>query len=99
MPKSTLCRILKNSDKIRSECAVGHGKVKRLHSQDLPELEKCLVLWIKQCLDKNLPIGGPLIKEKALHFSQRLNIIEFKASNGWLEGFKKWNEVIFKKVW
>ena len=55
--------------------------------------------WIKPCtpglFNKDLlghSISGPLLQEKAKHFSTQLNTEtadrEFKASTGWLEKFK-----------
>ena len=55
--------------------------------------------WIKPCtldlFNKDLlgtPISGPLLQEKAKHFSTQLNTEtadhKFKASTGWLEKFK-----------
>ncbi|XP_053406380.1 tigger transposable element-derived protein 6-like [Mercenaria mercenaria] len=35
-----------------------------------------------------MPVSGPIIKEKALHFANELEISEFKASNGWLDKWK-----------
>jgi len=39
-----------------------------------------------------MPISGPLLEEKAKHFSMQLNTEvgdrEFKPSTGWLEKFK-----------
>ncbi|GBN46716.1 Tigger transposable element-derived protein 4, partial [Araneus ventricosus] len=38
--------------------------------------------------DKNFPISGPFIIEKALQFAKALGYDEFRGSNGWLEKFK-----------
>ena len=46
--------------------------------------------WYKEV---TVPVTGTLIREKALSFAHRLGISTFKASNGWLEGFKKRYEV------
>lgn len=45
IPKSTLCRIIQNNEKIRSQCIDGKGKLKRIRSAEYPELEKCLLTW------------------------------------------------------
>ena len=98
VPKSTLYRIIQNKDKIRSQCAEGKGKLKRMRSAEYPELEKCLSTWIKQVRNKNIPISGPMIKEKAQEFASRLHIDNFCGSNGWLEGFKRRNGIVFKNI-
>jgi hypothetical protein len=37
-------------------------------------------------------------KKKAQHFVKSLGHEQFKASNGWLENFKKRHDIAFKKV-
>lgn len=98
IPMSTLCRIIKNNEKIRSQCIEGKGKLKRIRAAEYPEVEKCLCTWIKQVRNNNIPISGPMIKEKAQEFASKLHIDNFSGSNGWLEGFKKRNDIAFKNV-
>jgi len=38
---------------------------------------------------KNLPISCPILQTEAMQLAEKMNIKEFKASNGWLEKFKK----------
>ena len=97
VPKSTLYRIIQNKDKIDSNCYEGQGKLKRARLSEYPELEKRAVSWMKQNLAKDVPIGGPLIKQKAQEIAADLKICEFNASNGWLEGFKRRNDLVFRK--
>ena len=42
---------------------------------------------------RKLPISGPMLQEKALQFAKDLGNTEFKASNGWLESFRKCNNI------
>lgn len=39
-----------------------------------------------------------MIKEKAQELASKLHIDNFSGSNGWLEGFKKRNDIAFKNV-
>ncbi|CAF4944274.1 unnamed protein product [Pieris macdunnoughi] len=90
--------IINNKEKIRSQCIDGKGKLKRIRAAEYPEVEKCLCTWIKQVRNNNIPISTPMIKEKAQEFASKLHIDNFSGSNGWLEGFKKRNNIAFKNV-
>ena len=46
----------------------------------------------------SMPVSGPLVREQALRFAARLGNTEFKASNGWLDCFRKRHNVTFGAV-
>ncbi|GBM89503.1 hypothetical protein AVEN_43031-1 [Araneus ventricosus] len=46
--------------------------------------------------DKNVPISGPFIIEKALQFVKAFEYDEFQGSNGWLEKFKRRHGILAK---
>ncbi|GBN18119.1 Tigger transposable element-derived protein 6 [Araneus ventricosus] len=48
--------------------------------------------------DKNVPISGLFIIEKALQFEKALEYSEFRGSNGWPEKFKRRHGIITKVV-
>ncbi|GBL72508.1 Tigger transposable element-derived protein 4 [Araneus ventricosus] len=48
--------------------------------------------------DKNVPISGPFIIEKALQFVKALGYDEFRGSNGWLENFKRRHGIMSKVI-
>ncbi|CAB3252374.1 unnamed protein product [Arctia plantaginis] len=98
LPESTYYKSIKSKDSIKSECSDGHGNIKRTRVSEFPNIEKCLLEWIKQTLDKNIPIDEPLLKEKSKEFATKLGIQNFSASNGWLEGFKRRHDIAFKKA-
>lgn len=77
--------VIKSKDSIKSECSDGHGNIKRSRVSEFPNIEKCVLEWIKQTLDEYIPIDGPLLKEKSKEFARKLGIQNFSASNGWLE--------------
>jgi transposase-like protein len=45
-----------------------------------------------------MDLSGPKIKEKAKEFAQQFGLLNFKGSDGWLEGFKKRNSSILRSV-
>jgi hypothetical protein len=49
-------------------------------------------------LNKNMTLDGNLLKQQALKFCLMFQENEFKASCGWLDGFKKRNNISFKTI-
>ena len=47
---------------------------------------------------QNVPIGGHIIREKALDFAKELNITDFKASEGQLDQSKNRHNVVFRTL-
>lgn len=97
IPASTLATILKSKDKFSEDSGLNINS-KRLKSCVFKDVEECVLKWLKQCRDKKIPIGGPILQEKAQRFAVELGHEGFRASNGWLQNFKKRNEVVFRKI-
>lgn len=99
IPANTLSTILKNKEKISSVVGVGCGKKrKRVKGPGNPDVDQCVLKWFKQARDKNIPLSGTLIRAKAEEFGASLGKDSFKASTGWLDGFKERNKISFKAV-
>ena len=93
--KDVVYRALSQRDTIaNAPCTI----VKRIKQAEYPELENGILSWFKQTRSENLPVDGPLLKEKALQLADALGIKEFQGSEGWLSRFKKRNSIIFKSV-
>lgn len=71
---------------------------KRKREIEYADIDECVLQWFKQCRDNTVSLGGQIIKEKAQMFAEALGHKEFKASNGWLEKFKKRYEIAFYKA-
>lgn len=98
IPPNTLSTFLKNKDKIlgcESESVKGR---KRLREPDNPDLDQCVLKWFKQMRDKKIPVSGPLVRTKAEQFATDLGKSNFKASTGWLDGFRERNKILFKFI-
>jgi centromere protein B len=88
IPPTTLHTILKNKDKY--EEGKGIDKLcKRAKKGEFNDVEQCVMKWLKQCRDKNVVISGPILQRKAQEFAKDLKHDNFRASNGWLQNFKK----------
>ena len=53
------------------------------------EVDQALTIWTEKAIGAELDITGDILKEKAIHFAQLLDINDFKASEGWLTKFKQ----------
>lgn len=96
IPPNTLSTYLKNKDKILGSESVKNRK--RLREPENPDVDQCVLKWFKQTRDKNTPVSGPLLRSKAEQFATELEKPNFKASTGWLDGFKERNKISFKFV-
>jgi hypothetical protein len=61
-------------------------------------LEEALEMWFRQQRAMNIPISGTMLAEKARKFEDQLNILDFKASNGFIDRFKKRHGISFYQV-
>ena len=53
------------------------GDMKRLKTSPVSHVNECFLLWYAQ----NVPIDGPVIREKAKYFADALAVEAFGASN------------------
>lgn len=49
--------------------------------------------WLLSVRGTDIALSGRIIREKALQVAQDMGIQDFKASNGWLESFKKTHNI------
>jgi transposase-like protein len=61
-------------------------------------IDTVLFKWFTKARAKNIPISGPILKEKALEIAKELDCATFKASNGWLQKFLIRHNITFKTV-
>ena len=82
VPKNTLSTWKKNKEKIFEKYNSGLIS-KRVKPEKYEELNKAVHKWFLILRSENIPINGPMLKEKVLEFIGRLNIEGFQASKGW----------------
>lgn len=86
--KTQIQLILKNRDMIieeyESNIAIDRKRVTNLNLMD----EK-IYTWFCAAREKQIPMSGPILQEKANDVAKDVGLTDFKASNGWLEKWKK----------
>lgn len=98
---STLQTILKQETSVElSADKLGKFAKKRktLKTSPYDDLENILMQWFKAARASKIPINGSVVKEKALEIAERLKLQGFSASNGWIDRFKKRNNLCFKSI-
>lgn len=102
MQESTIRSIRQNEDKIRAVVSKYPSNCysTRINNTLFPKMEETLIVWIKDCNSKNIPLSSVVIRQKAFEIFQGIrdtesvsasefDKIEFKASKGWFDRFKK----------
>ncbi|KAL7077876.1 hypothetical protein ACQ4LE_003088 [Meloidogyne hapla] len=99
--KRSISKILKNKEIILNAIEKG-GSIKRarITGGKHKELDEVLIAWVKLQQSNNIPINGPILKEKALELSKILlgEASTFAASDGWLSRFKERHAIKFNRV-
>lgn len=101
--KSQIQRILQNQQGIINEWTVSSNslnkrKLKPKRKQTYEDVNSQVLKWFREVTGQKIPVNGPSIQEKAKHIAEQLGAAEFKASNGWLEAFRKRNNIALKTI-
>ena len=92
-PLSTVLRIIKEKNQEELLKYVKNNAInsnsKRLKTSTYDKLNKAIDQWFAE--NNSTPINGPLLQEEARRLATIFNIPEFKASDEWLDDFKKRN--------
>lgn len=73
------------SNSSRSSHSLGH----KARNSSFSKVNDSLYDWYRLACSKNIYPDGPVLKEKAIEIADKLGVEGFKASNGWLEKWKK----------
>ena len=85
--------LIKNEATIRAAAAASSvSEVKRKRSGKDEEVEKALFDWFKFTRQRNAPVNGPILMEKANKIAEAAGHSDFKATEGW---FNRWKKTFF----
>lgn len=96
IPSSTLSTILKNKTKIMMDFELQLSREK-MKLSEFPNLDSSLLKWFIQCKGDNVPISGPILKQKADVLAKSLGYIHFENSTGWLDMWMKRNNIVLRE--
>ena len=69
-----------------------------MQKSNYKDIEELVLKWLTYARSRNVPISGLFLKEKAIGISREMGVLEFSASNGWIERFKERHKFSFKKI-
>ena len=64
-------------------------KQKRQRTGKFSDVNQALWDWYTLCRSSNIPVSGTMLQEEALIKAEKLGVEGFATSNGWLESFKR----------
>ena len=99
IPKKTLSTWLKNKDKIFEGTKKGsNSKRRRLRQGTFASLDQAMFKWLLFVRSRDVAVLALVFQTKATEFAEKMNVENFKASDGWLDRWKKRFSVSFKTV-
>ena len=90
--RTQILNILHDKESIKQRFENGESltrKISKAKKSPNEELNELVWLWYCHCLENKFPVNGPMIQEKAMEISMRLNLPDFMAWRGWLQRFKE----------
>ncbi|XP_039386738.1 tigger transposable element-derived protein 4-like [Mauremys reevesii] len=100
IPANTISGWKKKADVIKQmyEKSVFDPARKKLRVAEHKDVDDALFQWLTNTRATKLPVNGPLLMEKADILAAKLGHPDFKASQGWLDRFKKRHNIVFKAI-
>lgn len=94
----TVYRIKRQKTVLQQQVESGRSlNRKRTAQMAFGDIDQAMLTWFREMRSKGMPLSGPIMKNKATQFAQDFGIVNFKASNGWLDQFKK-RQYNFKSI-
>lgn len=95
--KTQINNIYKNRDVIRKDFDENINfslKVKKKGTYE--DINVQVYRWYCKMKNKNIRVTGPMLKKKALELAENCGTEKFRASNGWLYGFRNNYKIVFQ---
>lgn len=97
---STLSTFLKDKKKIEEqlESSTLGPQRKRMRTAQHQDVDAAVFQWFQEARSRNIPINGPLLREKACQLATMLGVEHFQGSVGWMNRFRDRYGVVAKTI-
>ena len=97
--KSQIQSILAKKDEILEHYGANkNARCKKARLSQLKNVDLATYECYQKARSKNIPVAGPMLQEKTKQANEELGDATFKASNGWLDRFKKRYNITSKVI-
>lgn len=98
LKQSTIATIWSQRNTIISAYEKNLTGCKKLRKAERENVDDALLKWFSLQRSRNLPITGALLQAKATEFAELFGETGFVCSNGWLDRFKKRNNITCGRI-
>ena len=95
--RSQIQEIFKHRDEIMADWQsdnVNPDRKRKSRKTGNEEINTMCLKWYHEAVANGYSVSGPVLQQKALELAVQLGIPSFKASNGWLESFRKRHMIV-----
>ena len=95
--KSQIQEVFKRREEIMADWLSGNvnpDRKRKSRKTENDEINAMCLNWYNEAVASGFPVSGPALQQKALELAVQLGVPSFKASNGWLESFRKRYKVV-----
>ena len=88
--RTQIQNIVRNKEKILSQYEANVPASRRCYRPgEFEDVNQAMYTWYSLARQRSVPVSGPMLQEEARIIAEKMGHRQFKASNGWLEKFKK----------
>ncbi|GFT47275.1 tigger transposable element-derived protein 4 [Nephila pilipes] len=94
--KTQISNILKNKESLLKEWEENNNRKgwKRKRKSAFENVNVLVLEFYKRAVQEGMPVSGIILQEKAREYAEALNLPAFKASNGWLDSFRRRHSIV-----
>ena len=92
--RTQIQNIIKNKETILSEYEANAPASRKCHhGGEFEDINEVMYMWYSLARQCSVPVSGPMLQEEVRNVAEKMGHHQFKASNGWLDSFKKCHNI------